>query len=474
MDLVTDYSSGDPSIRLADELSLALGVTSESLGNFRQLAWTKVQTQPATALHSNSRAAYRAPLGTQCGSSSAILLHSLFPSSVLIPRDAGCAGFGAGVSRPGRSNACGMGAMIADSSYPLESTTLWRPQVGGRPQSELSSLGNTSAFPSRAGLDPALLSKTWSGKRMELTLGCSGRVLQTTRFVLYALLGSTLLGCNSEDDRIVIPPQPDRSLSQNPSWSPDGNTIAFYRPGREFNDVSGVWLIDSNGENPRFAVVGDTPAWSPDGRELALTYQVQIVVWTIAENRIRRLTHAGRNFFPTWSPDGTQIAFDRTEPSDSAGIWVVPSSGQGPAVLITPNAMRARWPSWSPDGGWIAFAAHDGSGWPNLYVMRTDGTDIRRITNAPKGEYFPKWSPDGTAIVYTAEVEVGLRVLELSTGRDAELVGTRHGNLDEYQTAAWSPDGQRLVYNREYLWVINRDGSNNRLLERQVDDPVVR
>lgn len=307
---------------------------------------------------------------------------------------------------------------------------------------------------------------------MELTLGYSGRVSQTTRVVLYALLGSTLLGCNSEEDRIVIPPQPDRSWSQYPSWSPNGNTIAFYRPGREYNEVSGVWFIDSDGENPRFAVRGDTPAWSPDGREMALTYQVQIIVWTIENNQTRRLTHSGRNFFPAWSPDGTQIAFDRTSPAESAGVWVVPSRGGSSAVRVTPDSLRAREPAWSPDGEWLVFSAFDGSGLPNLYLMQLDGTDIRRITNAPMGEYLPHWSPDGSCIVYTGEV--GLRILELSSGRDAELVGTRQRNLNTYQSAAWSPDGQRLVYNREYLWVINRDGSGNRLLERGPFDSIGR
>jgi len=48
-------------------------------------------------------------------------------------------------------------------------------------------------------------------------------------------------------------------------------------------------------------------------------------------------------------------------------------------------------PAWSPDGSKIAFV-WDGSIW----IMNSDETDQRRLTNHPRDEFNPTWSPDGS------------------------------------------------------------------------------
>ena len=56
-----------------------------------------------------------------------------------------------------------------------------------------------------------------------------------------------------------------------------------------------------------------------------------------------------------------------------------------------------RSPAWSPDGRWLAFerAGH-------LYVIKVDGTGLRRLTRRPPGDREAAWSPNGRYIAFTA------------------------------------------------------------------------
>jgi Tol biopolymer transport system component len=110
------------------------------------------------------------------------------------------------------------------------------------------------------------------------------------------------------------------------------------------------------------------------------------------------------------SPDGKQLAFVSSRGTGSADIWVLNLQTKKARNLThAPGSFR---PSWSPDGKWIAFSSdrntpvrRDGGRFEqshavSIYLMRADGTDVRRLTPAGKFAGSPKWSPDGERIVF--------------------------------------------------------------------------
>ena len=110
------------------------------------------------------------------------------------------------------------------------------------------------------------------------------------------------------------------------------------------------------------------------------------------------------------SADGKQLAFVSSRGSGSADIWVLDLQTKKVRNLTrTPANFR---PSWSPDGKWIAFSSdrntpvrRDGERFEqshavSIYLMRTDGTDVRRLPSVGKFAGSPKWSPDGERIVF--------------------------------------------------------------------------
>jgi Tol biopolymer transport system component len=123
-------------------------------------------------------------------------------------------------------------------------------------------------------------------------------------------------------------------------------------------------------------------------------------------------------------------------------------------------------PAWSPDARLIAFASRR-DGRSHIYVMRADGSGIRRITSSRMDDDHPAWSPDGRWIAFAREG--ALFVIAVGGGRPRRL---GHG-LGSAANPAWSPNGKLLAYDyrrpgystRE-IWIAVADGSRPRPLTR--------
>lgn len=186
-------------------------------------------------------------------------------------------------------------------------------------------------------------------------------------------------------------------------------------------------------------------------------------------SRGRQMTHPGRNVVdtePDWSPDGRWIVYMAAPENnlDASRILKIRANGRHRTPLsqtCTDNCASDGFPAWSPDGRQIAFARVFAPSDPDdfnsliaIYVMQTDGTDAVRVTRQGETADDPNrfrdnalaWSPDGDRLVFE-RYSVSRRALALFT---VALDGTNERRITPWRLDAsqpdWSPDGRWIVF----------------------------
>lgn len=183
-----------------------------------------------------------------------------------------------------------------------------------------------------------------------------------------------------------------------PEISPDGKSIVFMR-WTPASDQYQIWLMDRDGSHPRRAVAGTgwDPTWSPDGTELLFASDRdgsnQLYKGRVDGTGVQRISNLpairGRS---DWSAQGLIATYSGE--SWHREIYVMNTDGSD-VRRVSPQGGNSQGPSFSPDGKWIAFTAYfdklDDINGCEIYVMRTDGSDMQRLTNNDYCDYQPRW-----------------------------------------------------------------------------------
>ena len=140
--------------------------------------------------------------------------------------------------------------------------------------------------------------------------------------------------------------------------------------------------------------------------------------------------------FPDISPDGSAIVFGCQRP---IGICVINTDGSGLTPLFVSGDRESFSVSWSPDGAQIAFVSRPIGGDNDVWVMNSDGTSARQITNLGDVGTLD-WSPDGQRFLVSRNDSRGLWVVDVE-GRDPTRLTDDQGS-----SARWSPDGSRIAF----------------------------
>ena len=211
----------------------------------------------------------------------------------------------------------------------------------------------------------------------------------------------------------------------NPSFSPDGNFLAFTWTGPDFTADNDVWV----------STTGDVWVKAVDG------------------DALRRLTdtpHANEIYL-AWSPDGQQIAFVRVESGENRGIYLVSALG-GSERRISDFGWR---PTWLRDSQSLVFEEVTGGNAALVLLELATGVR-RRLTTPPPGfvDIAPKVSPDGKTLAFIRSVarvtpfgntvRAGLFVVPMAGGAPVRV--------DDRATSMggpeWTPDSREILYPR--------------------------
>jgi TolB protein len=224
------------------------------------------------------------------------------------------------------------------------------------------------------------------------------------------------------------------------------------------------------------------PAWSPDGSWLAFTRHagtsISIFLRSADGSQEKRLTtRTDPDFDACWSPDGKRLAFcfDKTVPNQGdMDIYTIgiESDDLNPVLVTDGKLSHEEWPAWSPDGQWLALTStRDGN--QELYIVRPDGKDLRRLTNDPSIDAHPTWSPDSRRIAFATSRwgDLELAIIDADGTGLARL--TNSPGLDDYP--AWSSDGRAIAFttNRDRnfeIYTCSPDGSG---LQNQTNHPAL-
>jgi Tol biopolymer transport system component len=170
-------------------------------------------------------------------------------------------------------------------------------------------------------------------------------------------------------------------LVVQPYWSPDGKRIAFM--GTEPGKSGQVYVVPAEGGIPRMISPEDRnhadPSWSPDGLSLAFGTLGEpdngIFILDLKTNRLSKVAGSEGMFSPHWSPDGRYI---NAQTSDTLKQTLFDFKTQKWQELTV--GLLIGYPNWSRDGKYIYYDAGTGDQ-AGFYRVRISDHKVERIAN---------------------------------------------------------------------------------------------
>ena len=317
--------------------------------------------------------------------------------------------------------------------------------------------------------------------------------------------GLFIMGATGESVRRVT------DFGMDPCWSPDGRRLAFGTEavGEPYSRLtqSTLWTVAlETGQTKQLTTTVDAvqPAWSPDGRHIAYWANTggQRDIWIIAADGgdpVAVTQDRFTDWSPIWSPDGRWLYFssDRT---GSMNVWRLPVDGDGVPVgdaqpvttgtqsmgwaafsgdgrrmvamayertnevsfyelsrlrqgetapLRRLNLQSSTWCTVSPDAEWIACSTRGGH--EDLVLLRSDGSEMRRLTDDEHKDRGASWTPDAKGLVFYSTRSGAWNYWWVRTdGSELRQIT----DFTDFNGGVLSPDGKQLSVNADYRGLV--------------------
>ena len=359
------------------------------------------------------------------------------------------------------------------AAQPAEKNTAVRltfgPQDDGYPSFTTDGQIRFARFVDKHSLAPYIMNADGSGMREDISIpGLSSGIWSPDGSKIFFRRGSDpdLYLANADgsgERRMTFRPG-------NSSWSADSKRLVFQTTGRDVsvpnNSDIFIYTIETDTiepvvESPFF---DSDPTFSPDGKSIAYASDIdgnfELYTKVLATGEVRRLTNnPGHESFPSYSPDGTQIIFNSDREKENNDVYLINTDGGDVRKITDSPGWDAAPPNtWSRDGTQLLILS-DREGPESVYVINIDPFAPKLVSSDIESEHplDPSFSPDGNRIVY--QTQDGIRLLDLESKDDTFVFKTSAGG-----GPVISPDGERILFldridDNTELCLVNVDGS---------------
>jgi Tol biopolymer transport system component len=260
-------------------------------------------------------------------------------------------------------------------------------------------------------------------------------------------------------------------LYQYPTWSQDGNQLAFVGTSSQGTGIRSELLVaNMNDEkvNEVYASESEHPFylyWSPDNVNVSLlstsiSGQSLILQNVPSDGGERTIIDTGLPYYWSWAPDGSTMIVHTGGPNSTSpphlSFLRMDSDILEDGLDSTPASFQA--PAWSPDGSHILLSRVNDQGKNEISLTDGNGNFEKAIGTFDINTAFA-WSPDSTRVAYIAGTQ------QLNAGTIGSLYIVDIETLEEVVKDEdvygffWSPNGEKIAYFRPILTNQAADGS---------------
>lgn len=310
-------------------------------------------------------------------------------------------------------------------------------------------------------------------------------LLQLT-FSLFFFMAS-----NAQNSTAILEPMDVFELEfvSHPQISPDGQQVIYARNFKDImtdRNLSNLWMVKTDGTQHHPLTTGNqkdsSPLWLADGKGMLYVSnrdgKAQLYRRWLdsgAEAKLTNLQSSPNNL--TLSPDGNWIAFTMAMPAKDSSLIQLPSPPKGATWAAAPKYISTV--KYRADGAGFLKNAFQ-----QIFILSLDGGTPRQLTDEPLHHGDLEWSKDGQSILFSTNRHEDAQLvpnnseiyeLSLSDGQIKTLT-TRFGpdshpkiSPDGRMIAYTGLDDKFLGYQTAKLYIMNRDGSNPRLVTKSLD-----